>query len=692
MSVSFERSGSTLTVSAADSRRAKRGRQRIPAAVKVAGASCVAILLAQYLAGFFFLWSLKLDARRASPMTVARYAYWYGDEQAIRRRLEISTFFGLALVLFAGLAVLLPRRKSLHGDMRFAKRRELLEAGYLDGEGILLGRLGGFGPFGGEFLTLPGQQGVALSAHPRAGKGVGVVVPNLLTWPGSVVCVDIKKENWTLTAGYRQRAGQKTFLFDPLSPSGRTARWNPLDYVAEAPGQLVSDLQLIANMFFPDPPNSDPFWMSSARALFLGIALYLFASPSLPRTIGEILRQGMADDEEGFGHKWRRVIQGRMSGSQPLPEECVRALYDVIDLAPQTTSSIRKTFTSRLDLWANPVLDAATSSSDFDLRKLRAEPMSVYLGVAPKDLHRLQPLLNLFFQQAIAIQTDQLPEQNPALKYQVLMVLDEFPAIGRIPIMAEASGFLPGYNVRTLLIMQTPAQLRQVYGEDGSRTLLKTLAGRIYFQPKDMDDAEEISRELGFTTVKVKTHSRPVWELSNGKTGRHRSVSVSEQKRPLMLPQEVRAFGKAKEIIFTEDTPPILCRKIRYYQVPALRNRIRKPPAVPTIELRQDGAHPHHDGGAEPESVESSKVSAAGAPSDAPPEASNTGSADTTVRVHEATVEDVDRADTLTLEDFETDFSRVDIPEQEDPLTPEQLKTAVTNFIDTLEIGGPHGR
>jgi type IV secretion system protein VirD4 len=684
MSVSFERSGSTLTANAARSPRAKR--LRTPPAAKIAAASLVAVLLAQYLAGFFFLWSLRLDARQASPITIARYAYWYGNEQAVRRRLEVCSFFGLFLVLLSALAVLWPRRKSLHGDARFATRREVLEAGLLDGEGVLLGRLGGLGPFGGEFLTLPGQQGVALSAHPRAGKGVGVVIPNLLTWPGSVVCIDIKKENWTLTAGYRQRAGQKTFLFDPLSPSGRSARWNPLDYVAEAPSQLVSDLQLIANMFFPDPPNSDPFWMSSARALFLGIALYLFASPSLPRTIGEILRQGMADDEEGFGHKWRRVIQGRMSGSQPLSEECVRALYDVIDLAPQTTSSIRKTFTSRLDLWANPVLDAATSATDFDLRKLRAEPMSVYLGVAPKDLHRLQPLLNLFFQQAIAIQTDQLPEQNPALKYQVLMVLDEFPAIGRIPILAEASGFLPGYNVRTLLIMQTPAQLRQVYGEDGSRTLLKTLAGRIYFQPKDMDDAEEISRELGFTTVKVKTHSKPVWELSNGKTGRHASVSVSEQKRPLMLPQEVRSLGKTKEIVFTEDTPPILCRKIRYYRVPALRNRIRKPPAVPAIELRRDSADAARAGAAQPvEPVDASRANAPAAKSHTPREAPDTGSVDTSPRVHEATVEDIDRADTLTLEDFETDFSRVAIPEHEGPLTPEELQTAVTNFLDTLE-------
>ena len=653
----------------------------------------MAVFLAQYLAGFFFLWSLRLDARRASPITVVRYAYWYGESQTVRRRLEVCTLLGLALVLLSGLAVLSPRRKALHGDARFATRREMLEAGLLDGEGILLGRLGGFWPFGGQFLTLPGQQGVALSAHPRAGKGVGVVIPNLLTWPGSVVCVDIKKENWTLTAGYRQRAGQKTFLFDPLSPTGRTARWNPLDYVATTPGQLVSDLQLIANMFFPDPPNSDPFWMSSARSLFLGIALYLFATPSLPRTIGEILRQGMADDEEGFGHKWRRVIQGRMSGSQPLSEECVRALYDVIDLAPQTTSSIRKTFTSRLDLWATPVLDAATSASDFDLRKLRSEPMSVYQGVAPKDVHRLQPLLNLFFQQAIALQTDQLPEQNPALKYQVLMLLDEFPAIGRIPILAEASGFLPGYNVRPLLIMQTPAQLRQVYGEDGARTLLKTLAGRVYFQPKDMEDAEEISRELGFTTVKVKTHSKPLWGLSNGKTGRQRSVSVSEQRRPLMLPQEVRSLGKLREIVFTEDTPPILCRKIRYYRVAALRNRLRKPPLVPAITLRRSADHPPHESGARMlEPVESSKVSGPNARSDTLQEATDSGGAGTSLRVHEASVEDVDRADTLTLQDFETDFSRVDIPEAEGPLTTEQLQTAVTNFLDTLEIGDAHGR
>ena len=663
-----------------------RGRRTPPGwarALRFVALGTAAVVAAQYLAGCFFLWSVHGDVREAGPLTLLRYAYWYGNQGAVRGRLEVSAAAGMVLVLLCGLVVLWPRRRSLHGDARFARRSEVREAGLLDGAGIVLGRLPGVGPFGGSFLMLPGQQGVALSAHPRAGKGVGVVIPTLLTWPGSVVCVDIKKENWTVTAGSRARLGQATYLFDPLSREGRTARWNPLDYVDPGPAQLVSDLQLIANMFFPDPPNSDPFWMSSARSLFLGIALYLFATPSLPRTIGEILRQGMADDEEGFGHKWRRGIQGRMAGAQPLSDECVRALYDVIDLAPQTTSSIRKTFTSRLDLWANPVLDAATAASDFDLRKLRETPMSIYLGVMPKDLHRLQPLVNLFFQQAIALQTDELPEHNPRLSHQVLMVLDEFPALGRIPIIAEASGFLPGYNVRTLMIMQTPAQLRQVYGDDGARTLLKTLAARIFFAPKDMDDAEEISRELGMTTVKVKTHSRPVWELSNGKGSRHRSVSISEQRRALMLPQEVRGLGKQRAIVLTEDTAPILCRKIRYYRVAALRNRIRRPPVVPAVSIERGSVRP---GCMTPTGTSEASPLPQGSPAEAPQAggASRVEVQQEKLQAREATVAELEREDSLTLEDYETDFSQVPMPDHEGPVSDVELERAVAGFLETL--------
>jgi type IV secretion system protein VirD4 len=636
-----------------------------------------ALILAQYLAGFFFLWSLRTEIRSATPLTVLRYAYYYGDRIDVRRRLLVCSAVGLTLVAACALVAFLPRRPSLHGDARFATRQEVAAAGLLEGEGLILGRIGGFGPFGGEYLALPGQQGVALSAQPRAGKGVGVVIPNLLSWGGSVVCVDIKKENWALTAGFRAQHGHKTFLFDPLSRGGRTHRWNLLDFVEDSPGQLISDLQLVANMLFPHPVNTDPFWMASARSLFLGIGLYLFATPSMPRTIGEILRQGMANDEEGFSHHWRRVIQGRMSGRNPLPEQCVRALFDVIDLAPQTTSSIRKTFTSRLELWANPILDAATAASDFDLRELRTKPMSIYLGVMPKDLERLAPLLSLFFQQAIALQTDQLPEHNPALKYQVLMLLDEFPALGPIPIIAKASGFLSGYNVRTLMIMQTPAQLRDVYGHDGANTLLKTLAARIFFAPKDMDDAQEISKELGFTTVKVKTYSKPVFDFSNLSGRRHRSVSVSvsEQPRALMLPQELREMGAGREIIFTENVRPIMARKIRYYAVPELLRRVRRPPRVRAIEPITVARHAVGETW-EVDAVTSNRLMEC---------TEGDACTQTTPRVREGVPEDIEHLESLTLEDFATDFSKVEIPDRDGPVSEPEMKAAVDSFLNSLE-------
>ena len=145
--------------------------------------------------GCFFLWSIHGDPRRATPLTVSRYAYYYGGEPHIRRHL-LSSALASAFV-FAGIAALsLQRRRALHGDARFATRREIAAAGLLASEGIILGRRSR------RYLMLAGQQGVALAAPPRAGKGTGVVVPNALNWPGSLVCVDIKRENWAITAGF----------------------------------------------------------------------------------------------------------------------------------------------------------------------------------------------------------------------------------------------------------------------------------------------------------------------------------------------------------------------------------------------------------------------------------------------------------------------------------------------------------
>jgi type IV secretion system protein VirD4 len=357
------------------------------------------------------------------------------------------------------------------------------------------------------------------------------------------------------------------------------------------------------------------------------------------------------------------VIEGRKSGKFPLSSQCVRALYDVIDLAPVTASSIRKTFTSRLDLWLNPILDAATSENDFDLRELRRKPLSIYVGVNPDDLHRLRPVLALFFQQAIGLQTRTLPEHDPTLNRQVLMLLDEFTALGRIPIIAESVSYLPGYNVRVLLVIQTPAQLREVYGANGAETMLKSLAARIVFAPKDIGDAREISDELGNTTVKVKTHSRPLMDMADSKGRRQRSVSVSEQRRALLLPQEVKALGSEQAIVFYEGLRPIRCRKIRYFEDPRFTSRLLPAPEVP----QQKAAEAQPPSGNAPD---------AGL---APAEAFHGAEA----VEREATAEDIERIESLTLEDFAADFSAVELP-TEGRMSEDQMKDAVESFLDTL--------
>jgi len=635
-------------------------------AFRMAAIAAVALLVGAYLAGYVFLWSFGFNPREATPLTIIRYGYYYGDREAVRRRLLLSGAAGSAMVLASALAIALPRRRPLHGDARYTTRRELAAAGLLGSQGIILGRVGR------RCLMLAGQQGVALAAPPRAGKGTGVVIPNLLNWPDSVICVDIKRENWTLTSGFRAAHGQSCFLFDPFSEDGRTARWNPFHYVSENPLKRVNDLQRIAEMLYPDPPNVDPFWTASARSLFLGIALYLFETPSAPKTIGEVLRQGMASDDEGFGEHWKRVIEGRNSGKFPLSSQCVRALYDVIDLAPVTASSIRKTFTSRLDLWLNPILDAATSANDFDLRDLRRKPTSIYVGVNPDDLHRLRPVLALFFQQAIGLQTRTLPEHDPTLTRQVLMLLDEFTALGRIPIIAESISYLPGYNVRVLLVIQTPTQLREVYGANAAETMLKSLAARIVFAPKDIGDAREISDELGNTTIKVRTLSKPVIDFSDAKGRRHRSVSISEQRRALLLPQEVKELGSDHAIIFYEGLRPIRCKKIRYFQDERFAKRLLPPLVVERRELDTPIASGPRDDAA------AITPAAAAGEGTGPKEGSNPDDV-----IREATAQDIDRIDSLTLDDFAADFSAVKIP-TDGPMSEQAMHEAVEGFLATL--------
>lgn len=621
--------------------------------LKIAVTALLAAVAGLYVSGSLYLWSINQPPAHATPLTPLRYWHHHGHRPDVRTGLAWSLAAGMGLTFGASALALIPRRRPLHGDARFATRREIQRAKLLGDHGIILGRLGN------RYLMLPGQQGVELEAPPRSGKGVGVVIPNLLNWPGSVIVSDIKGENWTRTAGYRARHGQAVHLFDPLSETDCSARWNPLAYVSDVPYRCIDDLQRIASMLYPDPQGADPFWTSSARSLFLGIALYLFETEGSTRTIGEVLRQGMASDDEGFQKHWKRVIDSCERAGYPLSQEAVQSLYDVIDLAPVTASSIRKTFTSRLDLWLNPMIDAATSANDFDFRELRVRPISIYARINPDNIARLQPLLNLFFQQAIGLQTRELPEDNPKLKHQLLLVLDEFAALGRIPVIANSTAFLPGYNVRSLIIVQSHSQLIEKYGIEGAKSIRKMLAARIVYAPKEFDDAEAISKELGTTTIKQKSFSRPMWGSKSP------TVSVSEQPRRLLLPQEVKELGSDRMILFYEGLRPVLAQRITYYRDRIFAPRELPPPPVPRLHITRAVAS-----AAEPTDQEGGSNTIEQKEATAP-------------RLRPVQPSDVEKLDSLTLDDFSLDFEDIEIPKGR-PMTDAEVQTAVDRFLSTL--------
>lgn len=645
--------------------RRPRSRAGLVLAAKLLLATLAVVLVSQYLAGYLFLWWIRASPREATPLTVTRYAYYYGERDRVSRRLVICSAAGLMLVGAGALLALWPKGRALHGNARFARRGEIAAAGLFAKRGIFLGRVGR------KYLILGGQQGAIVSAPPRSDKGTAIVVPNCLYWQGSLICQDIKLENWRLTAGYRATLGP-VFLVNPLDPAGNTACCNPLAYVPADPNLRISGIQRIAATLFPEVPGTDPFWTAGGRGMFLGLSLYVLETPSLPPTLGEVLRQGMASDAEGFSAHWKRIIGGRQRGKYPLSAECVRAISDIMDLAPVTASSIRKTFTSRLDLFANPLIDAATSRNDFDWRDLRRKSMSVYLGIQPADLALLRPLLNLFVEQAIALQTDELPEHNPQLREQVLILLDETTAPGRIPVLAQAISYLPGYNVRLLLVIQAYSQLRDVYGPNQADTMMKSLAARVLYAPKDYAEANEISQELGNTTVRVKSLSQPRMTFFSGRGPAAGNVSLSEQRRPLLLPQEVKELGRDRELLLYEGLRPVLANKNRYFEDGLFRRRLRSPPrraAPSSVAPRPVG--PRAPAGdpyvvAEPGAGARQRVRKA----DIPPE---TGAG-------------YSEENQLSFGGMEVDFSRVVLPEKPEGerLTTEELDVAVEGFLNAL--------
>jgi type IV secretion system protein VirD4 len=277
------------------------------------------------------------------------------------------------------------------------------------------------------------------------------------------------------------------------------------------------------------------------------------------------------------------LIQQRQEAKNPFSDECVDALQRLLCNSENTLASVVATFHAPLIIFADAVVDAATSANDFDLSQLRRQRMSIYVRIPPHRLANARPLLNLFFSQLVSLNTQHLPAEDKSLKFQCLMVNDEFTAMGRVGIITHSAAFLAGYNLRLLTVVQAMSQLDATYGEKEARTFATNHGLQILFAPREQRDADEYSAMLGHFTERVTTRG-----LSRSFSGHgHRTVSrnESEQRRALLLPQEFKELGRDRLVVIFENCKPILGEKIRYFQDKAFTARLLTAPKVKPMQM-----------------------------------------------------------------------------------------------------------
>ena len=543
--------------------------------------ACVVLLVLFYwAASFIFMQIYGLPVGMSRPWTIIQYWAVYRESGYKWLRLAVNFCFFFPWLLLVGLAVLIvltKDKRALHGAARFATMAEVKKAGLIDpkkglDKTILVGK------FKDRYLTYGGFQFVLLAAPTRSGKGVGVVVPNCLNYSDSLVVLDIKGENFDITSGFRKACGQEVYLFSPYDEEGKTHRYNPLDYVSEDPAERLGDIDAIGQALYAGENNNDKFWSENAKDFFRGVALFVLESPELPNTLGEILRQASGKGKPVKEHLLEKLKEAQEKG-HPYSNNCVDALNRVLSNSENTLASIVATFNTALLSFQNPKVDLATSASDFDLREVRRKRMSVYFKIEPTKLKDARVLINLFFDQLLNLNTRKLPSQDKSLKYQCLVLLDEMTSIGTVNMIKQAVSYMAGYNMRLLTIIQNKSQLEDVYGKAGAVTLLSNHALMIMYAPSPatQSDANEYSEMLGYQTVKSKS-------TSTSKSGG--STSQSDQRRALMLPQEIQELGTDNEIVTLENTKPILCKKIRYYKDPEFTKRANwQTPDIPIQDV-----------------------------------------------------------------------------------------------------------
>ncbi|EPX79317.1 conjugal transfer protein TraG [Litoreibacter arenae] len=505
------------------------------------------------------------------PWQVFTWWYWY-DAYAPRVFMEgaaIAGAGGIASIAVAILLSVLRAREAsdvtTYGSARWAGLKDIIAARLFAEDGVVLGRLDK------RYLRHDGPEHVLCFAPTRSGKGVGLVIPSLLTWPGSAIVHDIKGENWQLTSGWRARFG-RVLLFDPTN--GASAAYNPLLEVRRGERE-VRDVQNIADILV-DPEGQlerRNHWEKTSHSLLVGAILHVLYAEKDKTLAG--VAAFLSDPRRPIAATLTAMMRTPHLGDRPHPV-VAQAARELLNKSENERSGVLSTAMSFLSLYRDPVIAAVTRRCDWRIDDLVSDdrPLTLYLVVPPSDISRTKPLVRLILNQIGRRLTEDLHNTN--CKHRLLFMLDEFPALGRLDFFESQLAFMAGYGLKAFLIAQSLNQIEKAYGQNNA--ILDNCHVRVAFATNDERTAKRLSDALG-TTTELRAMKNYAGHRLSPWLG-HLMVSRQETARALLTPGEIMQLPPDDEIILVSGAAPIRAQKVRYFRDAQLLARIQKPPIV----------------------------------------------------------------------------------------------------------------
>jgi len=455
-----------------------------------------------------------------------------------------------------------------YGTARWANAEDIRKAHLDQPAGVFLGL------HRQQYLRHEGPEHVLAFAPTRSGKGVGLVVPTLLSWPASAVVHDIKGENWQITAGWRSRFSH-CLLFNPTD--AKSAAYNPLLEVRKGAHE-VRDVQNIADILV-DPEGAlekRNHWEKTSHALLVGAILHVLYAGEDKTLRG--VANFLSDPASPFELTLHRMMTTPHLGGDPHPV-VASAAREVLNKSDNERSGVLSTAMSFLGLYRDPTVAEVTSRCDWRIADLISSehPVSLYLVVPPSDISRTKPLIRLILNQIGRRLTESLDGSDGiARRHKLLLMLDEFPALGRLDFFETALAFMAGYGIRSFLIAQSLNQIDKAYGQNHS--ILDNCHVRVTFATNDERTAKRISETLG-TATELRAQRNYAGHRLAPWLG-HLMVSRQETARPLLTPGEVMQLPPDEAVVMVSSLAPIKAKKLRYYADANFKQRVLPAPVL----------------------------------------------------------------------------------------------------------------